>query len=43
MNEKEITINVTIRYSYNIDKIKELIKEIIDLEDVKMLEVINEN
>ena len=41
MNEKEITINVTIRYSYNIDKIKELIKEIIDLEDVKNIGGLN--
>ena len=40
-NKKEITINVTIEYSYNLDKIKELIKEIINLDGVKKLEIEN--
>ena len=40
--DKEITITVTIRYDYNLDKIKELIKQIIDVGDIKKMEVSNE-
>ena len=43
INDKEITITVTLRYDYNLDKIKELIKQIIDVGDEKKMEVINEN
>lgn len=42
IKEKEITITVTLRYDYNLDKIKELIKQIIDVGDIKKLEVSNE-
>ena len=38
-NKKEITITATIEYDYNLDKIKEIIKEITDLTDLKKLEV----
>lgn len=42
IKDKEITITVTLRYDYNLDKIKELIKQIIDVGDIKKLEVSNE-
>jgi len=38
-NKKEITITATIEYDYSLDKIKEIIKEITDLKDLKKLEV----
>lgn len=40
-NKKEITINVTIEYDYNLKEIKELIKQIIGLNGVKKLEIDN--
>jgi hypothetical protein len=42
MYDKEITITVTLKYDYNLDKIKELIKQIVDVGDIKKLEVTNE-
>lgn len=38
-NTKEITISVTIEYEYDLDKIKEIIKQITDLKGLKKLEV----
>lgn len=38
-NKKEISINVIIEYDYNLDKVKEIIKQIIDLQGVKKLEI----
>lgn len=43
--KKEITLNVTIEYQFNgdLEKIKDLIKEIIALDGVKQLEIENKN
>jgi len=42
-NKKEIKISVTIEYDYSVDesKIKEIIKDIIELNGVKTLEIEN--
>lgn len=40
-NKKEITITAVIEYDYNLEKIKEIIKEITDLKELKKLEVEN--
>ena len=40
-NKKEITITAIIEYDYNLEKIKEIIKEITDLKELKKLEVEN--
>lgn len=37
--KNEITINVTIEYDYNLDEIKEIIKQIVDIKGVKKLEI----
>ena len=41
-NEKEMIITAIIEYDYDLDKIKEIIKEITDLKGLKKLEVNNE-
>lgn len=38
-NKKEIIITATIEYDYDLDKIKEIIKEITDLKGLKKLEI----
>lgn len=39
-NKKEIMIEATIEYDYNLDEVKEIIKQIIDLKGVKSLEIV---
>lgn len=39
--KKEITITATIEYEYDLEKIKEIIKEITDIKGLKKLEVEN--
>lgn len=43
MTNKTIKINVVIEYNYNLDKIKEIIKQIIDIDGVEKLEIENNN
>lgn len=38
-NKKEIKITATIEYEYDLNKIKEIIKELIDLKGLKELEI----
>lgn len=38
-NKKEITINVTIEYDYDLDEIKAIIKQIVDIKGIKKLEI----
>lgn len=38
-DKKEIKINVVIEYDYNLDEIKEIIKQIIDIKGVKKLDI----
>ena len=40
-NKNEITITATIEYEYDLEKIKEIIKEITDIKGLKKLEVEN--
>lgn len=38
-NKEEIKINVVIEYDYNLDEIKEIIKQIVDIKGVKKLDI----
>lgn len=38
-DKKEIKINVVIEYDYNLDEIKEIIKQIVDIKGVKKLDI----
>lgn len=38
-NKEEIEINVVIEYDYNLDEIKEIIKQIVDIKGVKKLDI----
>ena len=38
-DKEEIKINVVIEYDYNLDEIKEIIKQIVDIKGVKKLDI----
>lgn len=40
-DKKEITITAIIEYDWNLDKIKEIIKQILDIDGVKKLDIEN--